>query len=124
MAHSSSTSGSTFSLISLTMTRMRSEASLVRVRVVGVELEDVADLGPAELLVELGHHGPGADLVEVVVGGEAGDGLAVLRAGDVDGDVVAVLGGPVDRGQLGEVLTQAVDLGVDLLVGDDGATGW
>ena len=44
----------------------------VRVGVLGVELEDVAGLGAPELVVELGHDGPGADLVEVVVGGEAG----------------------------------------------------
>ena len=38
-----------------------------------VELEDVAGLGAAQLLVELGHHRAAADLVEVVVGGEALD---------------------------------------------------
>ena len=70
-AHSSSTSGRTFSLISLTRTRKWSSASLVRVGVLGVELDDVADLGAEELVVDLGHDRAAADLIEVVVGGEA-----------------------------------------------------
>ena len=82
-AHSSVSSGSTFSFTSLTRTR-KSTGVLVGLGVVGVELEDVAGLRAAQLLVELGHDGAAADLVEVVVGGEALDGSPSLRAGDVD----------------------------------------
>ena len=90
---------------------------LVGVRVIGVELEDVAGVGADEVLVELGDDRAGADLVEVVVGGEAVDGLAVLGAGDVDRDVVAVGRGALDLGELAVLAAQAVDLLVDLLVG-------
>ena len=79
-------------------------------------------LAPRQLVVELGADAAGADLVEVVVGREAGTGLAVLLAVDVDGHVVAVGGRPVDLGELGELLAQPVDLGVDLLVGGLGLT--
>ena len=82
----------------------------------GVELEDVAGLGPGELLVDLGGDGLAADGVAVVVGGQAVLGLAVERAGDVDDHGVVVLGGPVDVGEGGLHLAHAVDLGVDLLV--------
>ena len=75
-AHSSVTSGSTFSFTSLTRT-WKSTGLLVGVRVGGGELEDVADLGAAQLVVELGDDRAAADLVEVVVGGEAGLRLAV-----------------------------------------------
>ena len=45
-----------------------------------VELEDVAGALAAQLLVELRHDDPGADLVEVVGGGEPVDRLAVDRS--------------------------------------------
>ena len=50
--------------------------------------QDVPGLGAAELAVDLGHDGLGADLVDVVVGGQAFDWLPLVRAGDVDGDVM------------------------------------
>jgi hypothetical protein len=90
-------------------------------RIVGVELEDVADLGAGEAGVQLRHDRAAADGVEVVVGGQTGDRLVVDRAGDVDAHLVATLGGAVDRGQLAHVRAQPLDLGVDLLVGDLGA---
>ena len=62
----------------------------------------------------------GADLVEVGAGHEALEDLAVLAALDVDGDVVALLGGPLDDLELGELAAEAIDLGVDLFVGGDG----
>src|SRR5581483_12223957 len=70
----------------------------------------------AQVVVELAGDAAGTDLVQVVVGLETGDGLAVAAAVDRDGDVVAVAGGTVDLGQLAELLAQALDLGVDLLV--------
>ena len=49
----------------------------------------------------------------------AGHVLAVAAAFQIDGQVVAVAGGSADLDQLAEVGPQAVDLGVDLLLGDD-----
>ena len=88
---------------------------------VGGELEDVADLRPGELLVELGDDGAAADHVAVVLGGEARLRLAVLRAGDVDGDLVALDGRRGrHRDELGVLLAEVVDAVVDVLVGDLG----
>ena len=87
------------------------------VRVLGLELELVAGGGAAELLVELGDDGAGADLVEVGAGDQALEDLAVLAALDVDGDVVAVVGGPLHDLELGELAPDPLDLGLDLLVG-------
>ena len=70
-AHSSVTSGRTFSLTAFTSTRNWRSPLLVGVGVGGPELEDVADLRAGELLVDLRGDRAGADGVAVVVGGEA-----------------------------------------------------
>src|SRR5581483_7380688 len=70
-----------------------------------------------QVVVQLARDRAAADLVEVVVGLQAGDRLTVAAAVDRDGDVVAVADRPVDVGQLGELVTQPVDLRVDLLGG-------
>ena len=59
----------------------------------------------------------GADLVDEVVGAEAFGDLAVADAVDVDGDEVTVSGGPLHFAELGELLPEAVDAGVDLALG-------
>ena len=95
-------------------------ALLVGVGVGGVELEDVAGLGAGELLVDLGGDRAGAHRVAVVVGGQPVLRLAVERAGDVDDDGVLGLRRPVDVGEGGLHLAHAVDLGVDLFLGQLG----
>ena len=83
-----------------------------------VELEDVAGALAAELLVELGHDDARAHLVEVVGGREPLDRLVVDVALDVDLGVVAVVERPRGVLELGEPVTERVDLAVDRLVGD------
>ena len=83
-----------------------------------VELEDVAGALAAELLVELRHDDARTHLVEVVGGREALDRLVVDVALDVDLGVVAVLERPRGVLELGEPVTERVDLAVDRLVGD------
>ena len=81
--HSSVSSGSTFCLASFTSTWNATSSparSPKRSGSVVVELEDVAGPLAAQLVVELGHDDPGADLVEEVGGGEALDRLAVDRS--------------------------------------------
>ena len=90
---------------------------LIRVLGLRLEREDVADLGAAEVVVELVGDAAGADLVQVVVGLQPGDGLAIAAAVDRDRDVIGVDGRPVDGGQLAVLLAQALDLRVDLFVG-------
>ena len=75
-----------------------------------VELEDVAGPLAVQLLVELRHDDPRADLVEEVGGGEALDRLVVDEALDVDLGVVAVDERRVGVGEVGEALAQLVDL--------------
>ncbi len=87
----------------------------------GVEGQDVAGLGPAQLVVELGDHGPAPHLVEEVLGIEVGVvTVPTLGAGavDVDGHLVTVLGRPGHLDQLSRGGSEPVDLGRDLLVGD------
>ena len=111
-AHSSVTSGRTFSLTSLTSTLSCDRA----VGQVGVEGQDVADPGAAQVVVELGQHRAAAELVEEVVGRHAGDVLTVAGSLEVDGQMIAVAGRAIDGRQLAEVAPQPVDLGVDLLL--------
>ena len=86
----------------------------------GVEGQDVAGLGPAELVVELGDHRAAAHLVEEVLGVE----VAVVAAGlaaapvDVDGHLVTVAGGTAHLDQLARRGPEAVHLGGHLVVGD------
>ena len=75
-----------------------------------VELQDVAGALAVQLLVELGHDDPRADLVEVVGGGEPLDRLVVDEALDVDLGVVAVGERCLAVGEVGEAVAQAVDL--------------
>src|SRR5206468_13001402 len=84
-------------------------------------LEDVAALLVPQLLVELGHDRAAPQLVEEVVSGQALDLLGVPVALEVDEDVVAVPSVPGDALELAELLTQAVELAVDLLVAHIGA---
>ena len=71
-----------------------------------------------QLLVELGNDHVGADAVEEVGRGETLDRLAVDRAGDVDGRVLVVDEREIGVGEIGEAITQAVDLVVDVVVAD------
>ncbi len=87
-------------------------------RQLGVELEDRAGLGAAQLLVELVDDHRGADAVQEVGGGESFDRLAVDGAGDVDRRVRVVDEREVGVGEIGEAIAQRVDLLVDVLVGD------
>ena len=90
-AHSSVSSGRFFSLTSFTSTRKLTAAAPAMPAGGSREGEDVADLGAAQLLVELGDDPAAADLIEDVVGG---DHLIAVGPGavQVDGDVVAVAG--------------------------------
>ena len=71
-----------------------------------------------ELLLEAGHEPAGAELDHLVATLAAGEGHAVERAREVHHDEVAALGLAVDGLELGRALAQAVELGVDRLVGD------
>ena len=71
---------------------------------IGIELEDVADLGPAELVVELVHDETRPNLVGVVLSAEAIDGLAFVGRGDVHGDVVGLDGRAADFFAPGELV--------------------
>src|SRR5664280_636608 len=73
------------------------ERDLVAERLDGrVELEDVADLRPSQLVVEVGDHTAAPHLVEQVLGIEvtvvSGPLRSLAGAVDVDGDLVAVAG--------------------------------
>ena len=90
----------------------------------GVELEDVAGLGAPELSSSSGTIAAAADLVEVVVGGEAGRAARRLRCPRCRSVTWSPsTRGPVDRLELAELVAQAVDLRVDLLVGRPRAAG-
>ena len=91
--------------------------------VIGHELDRLAGLEAAELLVELGHDRAGADLVGVVVGGEAVDRLAVLGARDVDRDEVARRGRAVDLDEFAVLAAEPVDLVGDVVVGRGAGSG-
>ena len=121
VTHSSVSSGSTFCLASLTMTRNLASlpaSSPKRSGSVGRELEDRAGLGAAQLVVELVDDHPGTDAVQEVGGGQPFDRLAVDRARDVDRGVRVVDERELGVGEIGEALAQRVDLLVDVVVGD------
>ena len=63
--------------------------------VLGVDLEDVTDLGAGELLVDPLDDAAGPDLVDEIVGDEALGRLAVAAAVHVEGDDVAGARRPV-----------------------------
>ena len=71
-----------------------------------------------ELLVELGNDHVGTDAIEEVGRGEALDRLAADRSRDVDGRVRVVDERLIGVGEVGEAITQAVDLLVDRVVVD------
>ena len=117
-AHSSVTSGRTFSLTSLTSTRKVAGPS----GSFGVEGQDVAGPGAVERSSSSGRTAAAAQLVEEVVGRHAR--RRAPRRGSRCRSMVRwspSRAGRLDRGQLAEIATQPVDLGVDLLVGDLGA---
>ena len=70
-----------------------------------------------QLGIELGDDGPAADLVEVVVDAHHLGARGVVAV-QVDRHEVAVDGGPLDELELGVVLAQAIELVLDLLLGD------
>ena len=123
-AHSSSASGSTFFFASFTSTRNDTRSAWAHPRrrarpgQLVVELEDVAGLLPAQLLIELLDDRSRPDLVEEVRRAQRVDGLAVDGALDVDLCVVAVGQGVRGVLEVGEALTQGVDLFVDRLIVD------
>ena len=120
-AHSSVSSGRTFSLTSLTLSSNCSSRSSSGSGCVAAKRQRGAGLGADELLVDLGRDGARADGVAVVVGGEAGLRLAVERAGDVDRDRVALLRGALDDLERAVEVAHAVDLGVERVLVDAGA---
>ncbi len=82
----------------------------------GAELQDVARLRAAKVIVELGHDRRAADLVEVVGRVEARKRLAVARPDDVDGHLIGVDRGAIDGLELGELVAHPLDLRIDLFV--------
>ena len=119
--HSSSASGSTRSRTSLTSTRKWSSRSSSSSGWAASNSRMSPALAPAEVLVDLGDDRAGADLVEVVVGRQARRlRLAVQRAGDVDEHRRRRPAGRSTSAKRGLHLAHAVDLVVDLLVGELG----
>ena len=120
LANSSSRSGRTRSLTSLTVDARTAVLGLVLVVVLvvgaaapgsGVELEVVAGVGADEVLVDLGDDAAGADLVEVVLGGELGD--AARRPGVPAMSMVTKspsIAGRSTLGELAELGAQALEL--------------
>ena len=93
-AHSSVTSGRTFSLTSLTSTWRCTGPSGARHRTPGCR----PTRAPLELVVQLGQDRAAAELVEEVVGRHARRPVSPWRVPlQVDGQVVAVAGRPADR---------------------------
>jgi hypothetical protein len=84
----------------------------------GVEAEDVALALALQLLVQLGYDGARADLVEEVGAGQLRDLVGVVGGPQVDLGEVALGQRAADDLQLGGPLAQALELGVDVLVGD------
>ncbi len=85
----------------------------------GLEGRGVAGGLAGHGLVEAVDHAAAADLVADAGGLAALDGLAVLGRDEVEHDVVALGGRPVDVDQGAEALAEGLDLGLDVLVGDD-----
>ena len=84
---------------------------------VGVELQDVAGGGSAQVLVDLGDHCAGSHLVEVVGGGESLNRLTLEGAVNVDGHLITVARRTVHRLEGRMLATQRLQLGVDILDG-------
>ena len=76
----------------------------------------VARVHAHHLLLHLGEDLVAAHLEQVVGGFQLAQGLAVERGLEVGQDEVALLhGAPFDRVELGELVLQPLDAGVDLL---------
>ena len=99
--------------------RLLARRSRRRRALVGNSLDSPADR-PAAASSRPSSSEPWPDLVGQPLGGEVVDRLAVHRRGQVDGHEVAVGRGALDAGEGGEPVAQAVELLVDLLVGDLG----
>ena len=125
LANSSFSAGRTFSLTSFTVTVKSSGLArqLLSSVVLGEGDRARAFSSPALMPTtpssRSGSSRPAPDLERVVLDGRALDGLAVEHAREVDGDEVALCTGrSATDAQLGELLAQSVDLGVDLGVLD------
>ena len=77
----------------------------------------VAGLGADELLLEAGDQTAGAELEQLIAALAALERHAVELAEVVHHDVVAELGGALDGLERGQPVAQALDLGVDRLIG-------
>ena len=122
-ARSSSSSGRSLALISLTVTANSASrpGQLLGAVVVGegdLDRALVAGARALELVLEAGHEAAGAELDHLVAALAAGERLAVERAEEVHHHEVAAGGGAVGRLELGAALAQGLDLGLDRLVAD------
>ena len=87
--------------------------------VVGVHLEDVADLRAGEAFIDPVRDTAGPHLVDEVIGDETFSGLPVTAAVHIERHDVTVAGWTTDLGEQGELLAHPVDLRVDVGLGDE-----